>query len=246
MFSVVAVVVDADEMPVAIVCELNDGMVTDVYTSLSVLSRTPVPVKVGCVELAELMPVAMVCELNDGRVTAVGVFVVNPRVSVSFDTVALKLAAVPAVTEPPPVALAATYFDVVLGVTVMVGVLTLPAGVYVAVPLEAGLTVTVPFVALPPPVALDATYLLVVEGVTVVVYVFGTATVPLALFLKASEPSPDKSPNSCHDVPLNINSALPYVAMFPFFAVTETLLMVIGFVVAPSVRAVVVTPRKSV
>jgi len=38
-------------------------------------------------------------------------------------------AAVPAVTAPPPVALLATYLVEVAGVTVIVGALTLPAGV---------------------------------------------------------------------------------------------------------------------
>lgn len=166
MFSVVAVVVLADEMPVAIVCELNDGIVTAVYTSLSVTSLAPVPVnvwaaavplivpeldepvnfnslpvpvKLGCEEVAELMPVAIVWLENDGSVTAVGVFCVKlpalqPIVRVSFETLVVNTgnvhdAFVPAVTEPPPVALDATYFVVVLGVTVIVGVLTVPAGV---------------------------------------------------------------------------------------------------------------------
>lgn len=102
-------------------------------------SSAPVPVNVGCVEVADEMPVAIFWLENDGSVTAVGVFAVklpalHPSVSVSPDTLvvnegSVQLAAVPAVTEPPPVALAATYFVVVVGVTVMVGVETVPAGV---------------------------------------------------------------------------------------------------------------------
>lgn len=153
-------------MPVAIVCELNDGIVTDVKTSLSVFSLTPVPVNVcaaavplivpeladpvnfssapvpenvGCVDVADVIPVAIVWLLNEGSVTAVGVFAeklppLHASVNVSPETVAenagnVQLAAVPAVTLPPPVALPATYFVVVEGVTVIVGVLTVPSGV---------------------------------------------------------------------------------------------------------------------
>ena len=59
---------------------------------------------------------------------------VHPIVSVSFTTDVVKVgsvhaAAEPAVTDPPPVADDATYFVVVLGVTVMVGVDTDPSGV---------------------------------------------------------------------------------------------------------------------
>ena len=71
--------------------------------------------------------------------TEVGVFAVKLpavqlRVSVSPLTEVVKLgivalAAVPAVTEPPPVAEAATYLVAVLAVTVMVGVEIVPAGV---------------------------------------------------------------------------------------------------------------------
>ena len=58
----------------------------------------------------------------------------QPIVNVSFATVVVSVgrvqdAAVPAVTEPPPVAESATYVVVVLGVTVIVGVLTEPSGV---------------------------------------------------------------------------------------------------------------------
>ena len=94
-----------------------------------------VPVNEGCVEVADLMPVAIVWLENDGSVTAVGVLAVHPSVKVSPETVAEKLAAVPAVTDPPPVALDATYLVAVLGVTVIVGVLTLPSGVTVQLPL---------------------------------------------------------------------------------------------------------------
>jgi hypothetical protein len=62
------------------------------------------------------------------------------RVSLPLATVAVNEAADPAVTEPPPVALEATYLEVVLGVTVMVGVLTVPAGVkFPLAPLEVAL-----------------------------------------------------------------------------------------------------------
>ena len=103
------------------------------------LSSTPVPSNVGCVDDALVMPVAMVWLENEGSVTAVGVFAVNspalqPMVRVSFATEVVRegrvqAAAEPAVTEPPPVAEAATYLLTVLGVTVIVGVDTEPAGV---------------------------------------------------------------------------------------------------------------------
>ena len=58
----------------------------------------------------------------------------HPMDSVSFATDVVitgnvQDAAEPAVTDPPPVEDAATYLVVVLGVTVMVGVLTDPSGV---------------------------------------------------------------------------------------------------------------------
>ena len=71
--------------------------------------------------------------------TAVGVFAVNepadqPIVRVSFATEVVKTgsvqeAAVPAVVEPPPVALEATYLLAVFSSIVNVGADTEPAGV---------------------------------------------------------------------------------------------------------------------
>lgn len=123
-----------------------------------------------------------------------------------------------------------------------------PCGVYVAVPLDAFDTVTFDFVRLTEPVVVPLTLTSFAAGVTVVVYVLGTATVPLplALSLNASTPRPDRSPNACHSVPLKMNSALPYVTMSPDTAVALDPLIVMGFVVDPSVIAVVVAPRNFV
>ena len=128
---------------------VNSGALQEpsaLYVPVAVISvpvnliSAPVPVKVGCEAVALLMPVAMVCLVKLGRVTAVGVLAVKlpsvqPMVSVSLATLVVSTgivaeAAVPAVTLPPPVAEDATYLLVtVLGVTVMVGVLTVPPGV---------------------------------------------------------------------------------------------------------------------
>lgn len=128
--------------PVNVGCEtLPDGvnLPVEVMALPPNFSSTPVPVKDGCVEVAEVMPVAIVCCANVGIVTAVGVFAVKLpsvqlMVSVSFVTLVfstgrVQLAAVPAVAEPPPVADAATYLLTVLGVTVIVGVEMEPSGV---------------------------------------------------------------------------------------------------------------------
>ena len=99
----------------------------------------PVPVKLGWDEEALSMPVTIVLLEKLGRVTAVGVFAVklpsvHVRINVSPLTLVpntgmVALACVPLVTLPPPVALDATYPVEEVGVTVMVGVDTVPAGV---------------------------------------------------------------------------------------------------------------------
>jgi hypothetical protein len=73
---------------------------------------------VGCDALASLIPDTTVWLSKLGSVTTVGVFAVKlpaaqPSVSVSFSTVvvsegSVQLAAVPAVTAPPPLAFCAT------------------------------------------------------------------------------------------------------------------------------------------
>ncbi len=100
---------------------------------------TPVPVNVGCEAVLVLTLVAIVWLENVGIVTAVGVFAVKlppvqPMVSVSFATEVVSVgsvhaAAVPAVTEPPPVALPATYLEAVFNSMVRVGAETEPEGV---------------------------------------------------------------------------------------------------------------------
>ena len=102
-------------------------------------NSTPVPENEPPPEVALLTLVAIVWLLKLGRVTAVGVFAVklpavHESVSVSFATLvervgSVQLAALPAVTEPPPVALEATYLVAVLSVTVGLFTVTLPAGV---------------------------------------------------------------------------------------------------------------------
>ena len=102
-------------------------------------SSTAVPVQVGWVEVADEIPVAIVWLEKLGRVTDVGVFAeklpaLQDNVRVSFSTEvdrdgSVQLAAVPALTLPPPLAELATYFVVVDGVTVIVGVPTVPPGV---------------------------------------------------------------------------------------------------------------------
>lgn len=116
---------------------LNDAVGVFGTAILPVTRRTAVPEND-----AEVIPLATVALENDGRVTAVGVFAVPAViVRVSFDTEYVGIVqAVPAVTEPPPVALDATYLVDVVGVTV-----TEPAGVYVVVPLDAADTVAVLF-----------------------------------------------------------------------------------------------------
>lgn len=94
-------------------------------------NSAPVPVNVGWVVVAVFTLVAIVWLENVGSVTDVGVFGVKlpatqPIVNVSLATLVVMdgivaLAAVPAVTTPPPVALDATYFDAVFNVTVVVG-----------------------------------------------------------------------------------------------------------------------------
>ena len=103
------------------------------------LRTAPVPVKVGLVAVALAIPVAIVCDANVGRVTAVGVFAekepaVHEIVSVSLATEHVKVgsvheAFVPAETEPPPEADAATNLETVLTFTVIVGVDTSPSDV---------------------------------------------------------------------------------------------------------------------
>ena len=90
-----------------------------------------------------------------------------------------------------------------------------------------------------------------VLGVTVTV---GAATVPEgvklpeALSLNARAFRLPVEPNSRHllSTPDHINSLFPYPTMLPDFGVTDLSPMVIGDVVAPSVIAVVVTPRYEV
>ena len=70
--------------------------------------------------------------------------------------------------------------------------------------------------------------------------------VPLALFLYARAPSPERVPKVCHfPRELNIISELSElnVTTSPAVAVTDSPLIVIGFVLSPSESAVVVTPR---
>ena len=72
--------------------------------------------------------------MTDVGVLAVNDPAVQENVRFSFETDVSRtgmvaLAAVPADTDPPPVADAATYAVSVLGVTVIVGADTLPAGV---------------------------------------------------------------------------------------------------------------------
>jgi hypothetical protein len=96
-------------------------------------------VNAGAEAVAFVIPFTIVWLLKVGRVTTVGVFAVKDPavheiVSVSSDTVVVStgivaLAATPAVTDPPPVLDVATYFMSELGVTVIVGAATLPAGV---------------------------------------------------------------------------------------------------------------------
>jgi hypothetical protein len=103
------------------------------------LRLTPVPVNAGALASAFVIPVTIVLLVKLGSFTVVGVFGVNePSVQLktrfSLLTVVLSvgivaLAAVPAVTVPPPVAEDATYPVEEAGVTVIVGAATLPLGV---------------------------------------------------------------------------------------------------------------------
>ena len=102
-------------------------------------SSAPVPVKVGCEAVLVLTPVAMVWLVKLGSVTAVGLFAVKLpalQLSVRFSSATLVVstgrvhdAAVPAVTDPPPVALPATYLLAVFSSIVSSGAETVPAGV---------------------------------------------------------------------------------------------------------------------
>ena len=103
------------------------------------LRFTPVPVNAGAEAVALEMPDTIVWLEKLGRVTAVGVFAVkdpsvHERTRVSSATEVcrdgkVQEAALPAVTDPPPVADVATYFVEEEGVTVTVGAATDPAGV---------------------------------------------------------------------------------------------------------------------
>jgi len=79
-------------------------------------------------------------------------------------------------------------------------------------------------------------------------------TFPLAESLKANDFNDPVEPSSDHFVPFQTYSfgaaplapVVPYITTSPYAGVTSTLSILIGLVVAPSERAVVVTPIKCI